>query len=163
MKRMFLVRHAIAHERNRARWPDDSQRPLTATGKRKFRKAARGLGRLLPKSARILTSPYVRARETAGILSAIHGGRFVECPELGHGEKPQAVFELLRVRPGADVVLVGHEPDLGRFLAAALGAGSARIVFKKGGAACIEFGRRVIAGGATLQWFMTPRMLRALR
>ena len=163
MMRVFLVRHAIAHERSRTRWPDDSQRPLTATGKRKFRKATRGLVRLLPKSARVLTSPYVRARETAGILSAVHGGRFVECPELAHGESPRAVFELLRVRKGAAVILVGHEPDLGKFLAAATGAGKARLELKKGGAACIEFGGRVAPGAARLRWFVTPRMLRALR
>ena len=163
MKRVILVRHAIAHERNRARWPDDSQRPLTATGKRKFRKAARGLVRLLPKAAPVLTSPYVRARETAGILTAVHGGKFVECAELGHGEPPRAVLELLRVRAGAAAILVGHEPDLGKFLAVAIGADKARLEFKKGGAACIEFGRRVAPGAATLRWFLTPRMLRALR
>jgi phosphohistidine phosphatase len=162
MMRVFLVRHAIAHERNRGRWPDDSRRPLTATGKRKFRKAARGLERLLPKSARILTSPFVRARETAGILAAVHGGKFVECPELAQGEPSRAVFALIRVRAAASVVLVGHEPDLGRFLSAALGAGKAQLAFKKGGAACIEFGRRVVPGGAKLLWFLTPRMLRAL-
>jgi phosphohistidine phosphatase len=163
VKRVILVRHALAHERNRARWPDDSQRPLTAAGKRKFRKAARGLTRLLPKSAPVLTSPYVRARETAGILTAVHGGRFIECPELAHGESPRAVFELLRVRAGAAAILVGHEPDLGRFLAAAIGADKAQLVFKKGGAACIEFKRRVAPGTATLRWFLTPRLLRALR
>ncbi len=163
MMRVFLLRHAIAHDRDRARWPDDSQRPLTAIGKRKFRKAARGLARLLPKAARILTSPYVRARETAGILAAVHGGKIVECPELGHGESARAVFELLRVRAGQTVVLVGHEPDLGRFLAAAAGAESARIALKKGGAACIEFAARPLAGRATLRWLVTPRMLRAIR
>ena len=67
---VFLVRHAIAHERNRKRWPDDAKRPLTPAGKQKFRKAARGLAKWLPKSAALLTSPYVRARETAEILAA---------------------------------------------------------------------------------------------
>lgn len=163
MMRVFLVRHALAHERSRTNWPDDSLRPLTATGKRKFRKVARGLARLLPKSARILTSPFVRARETAGILAAVHGGRFVDCQELAHGEQPRAVFALLRLRSGPAVVLVGHEPDLGLFLAAAIGADGARITFKKGGAACIEFAGRVGAGRATLRWMMTPQILRGLK
>jgi phosphohistidine phosphatase len=161
--RIFLLRHAIAHERNRTQWPDDSRRPLTVAGKRKFRKAARGLARLLPKSALLLTSPYVRARETAGILAAVQGGRLIICPELAHGQTMRAVFELLRVRAAAAAVLVGHEPDLSRFLAAAIGAADARISFKKGGAACIKFEKRIAPGAATLQWFMTPRMLRAIR
>jgi phosphohistidine phosphatase len=161
--RVFLVRHAVAHARSRTNWPDDSLRPLTAAGKRKFRKVARGLGRLLPKSAPILTSPFVRARETAGILAAVHGGRFIDCQELAHGESPRAVFSLLRLRPGPAVVLIGHEPDLGHFLAAAIGADGARIAFKKGGAACIEFAGRVGAGRAALRWMVSPRILRGLK
>ena len=60
-------------------------------------------------------------------------------------------------------MLVGHEPDLSRFLAAALGSGKARVTFKKGGAACIEFEKRIVPGAATLHWFAPPRMLRAIR
>jgi phosphohistidine phosphatase len=160
--KVFLVRHAIAHERNRARWPDDSQRPLTQTGKRRFRKAARGLAPLLPRTGPILTSPYVRARDTAAILSAARGGKIIECPELAAGDATRAVFELLRVRDGAAAMLVGHEPGLSRFMAAALGTGSARFVFKKGGAACLEFRGRVAPGAAALLWMLAPRMLRAL-
>jgi phosphohistidine phosphatase len=105
----------------------------------------------------------VRARETAGILAAVHGGRFIDCAELGAGEATRAVFELLRVRTAAAVVIVGHEPCLSRFLAAAIGAGNARLAFKKGGAACIEFEKRIVPGAATLSWFTTPKMLRAIR
>jgi phosphohistidine phosphatase len=161
--KVFLVRHAIAHERSRARWPDDSQRELTQAGKRKWRKAARGLTTLLPRAAPILTSPFVRARATAVILAAVHGGKIVQCPELAAGGKPSATFELLKVRGGAATVLVGHEPDLGRFLAAALGAGSARFSFKKGGAACVEFRGRPASGEANLLWMLPPKVLRALR
>jgi phosphohistidine phosphatase len=160
---VFVVRHAVAHERDRKRWPDDRLRPLTAAGNRKFRKAAGGLARLLPRNAVILTSPWLRARETAGILAAAHGGRFVECPELAGSEPTRAVFELLRLHARSALVIVGHEPALGKFVAAALGAGGARIAFKKGGAACLEFARRASPGVATLRWFATPKMLRAAR
>ena len=160
--KVFLLRHAIAHERDRKRWPDDSLRPLTAMGKRRFRRSARALARLLPDRAPILTSPFVRTRETAGILVAVHGGRYIACPELAPGEEPRALFTLLRSRPGDAAVLVGHEPDLGRFLVAALGIRGARIAFKKGGAACLEFGRRVAPGTARLHWFATPKLLRAV-
>ena len=66
---VYLVRHAIAHERNSTRWPDDALRPLTTAGMRKFRKAAAGLARCVPKTAAVFTSPFVRARETAAILA----------------------------------------------------------------------------------------------
>jgi len=71
--KVFLVRHAIAHARNRARWPNDALRPLTPAGKRKFRKAARGLATALPTSAALLSSPFVRARQTAELLAAALG------------------------------------------------------------------------------------------
>ena len=161
--KVILVRHAIAHERSRARWPDDSLRPLTPDGKRRFRKAARGLAKLLPGKCPILTSPFVRTRQTAAILSAVAGGKIVECRELAHGGTPGSVFELLKLRVEKHVVLVGHEPELGRTLAAMLGGGSKRIPFKKGGAACVEFRGRVAPAGATLAWFMPPKVLRSLR
>ena len=96
---VFLVRHAIAHERNRRRWPDDSLRPLTAAGAQKFRKAARGLGACLPSAAVLLTSPYVRARETAAILASVaKRPKAIECPELAASESAQQGFALLRSR-----------------------------------------------------------------
>jgi phosphohistidine phosphatase len=163
---IFLVRHAIAHERNRKRWPDDAKRPLTPGGKQKFRKAARGLVKQLPKSAALLTSPYVRARETAQILAAAwRGAEPVECAELAADRPVSAAFELLRRRKEKAVVLVGHEPYLSGFLSAALAGKGARIEieFKKGGAACIEFAARVEPGRATFRWMLPPRVLRALR
>jgi phosphohistidine phosphatase len=162
---VFLVRHAIAHERNRKRWPDDAQRPLTATGVAKFRKAARGLGRLLPKSAVLLTSPYVRARETAAILAQVaRRTKAVECAELAASEPAKRAFKLLQSRREKALVLVGHEPYLSDFLAVALAGDDARLAieFKKGGAACLEFSGRPQPARATLRWILPPRVLRAL-
>lgn len=163
---VFLVRHAIAHERDGKRWPDDSQRPLTAAGIAKFHKAARGLGTLLPASAVILTSPYARARETAAILArAARRAKPIECSELAASEAAARAFELLKSRREKSVVLVGHEPYLGHFLAAAIAGNDARLAleFKKGGAACIEFPGRALPGRAILKWMLPPRVLRALK
>ena len=163
---VFLVRHAIAHERNSRRWPDDALRPLTAAGAAKFRKAARGLGTLLPKSAVLLTSPYTRAHDTAAILAKVaRRANAIECEELAASESAQRAFELLRSRREKAVVLVGHEPYLSHFMAAALGGNETRLAveFKKGGAACLEFSGRPQPARATLRWMLPPRVLRALR
>jgi phosphohistidine phosphatase len=163
---VFLIRHAIAHERNRVRWPNDGLRPLTTGGIRKFRKAAYGISRNLPKRAVLLTSPYVRARETAAILAeALGSSKPIECGELTPGESPHTCFALLRKRKEEAVVLVGHEPDLSTFVVAALAGTGARmkIEFKKGAAVCLEFAGRIEAGRATLKWMLPPRVLRAMR
>ena len=163
--KVFLVRHAVAHERNRARWPNDALRPLTPAGKRKFRKAAGGLAGLLPKSAALLTSPFVRARDTAAILARELGReKIIECPELAAGEPAHEVFELLKARKDEAVILVGHEPNLSILLSACLKEHARlKIDFKKGGAACVEFTSRIEPGRACLLWMLPPRVLRALR
>jgi len=163
---VFLVRHAIAHERNRTRWPNDRLRPLTTAGIRKFRKAAYGISQCLPKRAVLLTSPFVRARETAVILAeALGSSKAIECGELASGESPHTCFALLRKRKEEAVVLVGHEPNLSTFLAVALSGDGARmkIEFKKGAAACLNFNGRIEPGRATLEWMLPPRVLRTLR
>ena len=162
---VFLVRHAIAHERNRIRWPNDALRPLTSAGIRKFHKAAVGIAHCLPKRAVLLTSPFVRAHETATILAEALGAKKpIECAELASGEPVHECFALLRKRKEAAVVLVGHEPNLSTFMAAALAGDGVRmkLAFKKGGAAGLEFTRRVGPGQATLCWMLPPRVLRAL-
>jgi phosphohistidine phosphatase len=166
MMEVILVRHAIAHERSRKRWPNDALRPLTPAGRKKFRQAARGLAPWVPKTAVILTSPWIRARDTASMLAkAARRKQPTECIELAGDESPLRAFELLRARKEKTVVLVGHEPYLGKFMSAAVGGEHKRlkIEFKKGGAACIDFQRHVQPGQATLCWMLPPRFLRSLR
>ncbi len=164
--RLYIVRHAIAHERNLARWPDDSLRPLTAEGERRFRKAARGLALILPRSAVILTSPYARARKTAELLASVaRFGSPKDCAELAADKPTGELFAVLAKRTDQDLVVVGHEPGLGKLLVSALAGEEARfaVEFKKGGVACVEFRGRPLPGRAKLVWMLPPRLLRALR
>jgi phosphohistidine phosphatase len=163
---VYLVRHAIAHERNRKRWPNDALRPLTSAGKQKFRKAARGLAQLLPKDAQVFTSPFVRARETAAILTdAMDVPAAAERPELASGQPSRNAFAFLRSLRAKAVVLVGHEPDLGTLMSEAIAGKQARLKvrFRKGGAACVSFAGGVEPGRATLEWLVPPRVLRLRR
>src|SRR5216683_2320278 len=66
---LYLIRHGLAEERGEA-WPDDSKRPLTEEGMSRLRKQARGLARLGVMLDVVLTSPLVRARQTAEIVAA---------------------------------------------------------------------------------------------
>jgi phosphohistidine phosphatase len=163
---LILVRHAIAFERNPLRWPDDRLRPLTPAGRRRFRKAAEGLSRWLPEVDRLFTSPLVRARETATLLTE-HAGwpAAVECPPLAPRSDPEAVFTFLRRQRGKRIALVGHEPDLSTLATACLpGSPSARsFELKKGGLVCIEFEARPSAGTGVMIAFVPPRVLRGMR
>ena len=161
---LILVRHAIAEESGPA-WPDDGQRPLTRDGARKWKAAARGLASLVPAVDALLTSPLVRAVQTAEVLSRalVPSPRLVLCDALQPGATPQVVLASLRQRHlEGTVVLVGHEPSLSELAGALLHAQGA-IEFRKGAALALTTRGLGQRGPARLDWFLPPRALRALR
>jgi phosphohistidine phosphatase len=163
---LLIDRHAIAFERDRHRWQEDAARPLSPAGIRRARKAAAGLKQLTSRPQRLLTSPLVRARQTAQILTDVAGWPAAdEAPELSPGEPALAVLAMLARDRSKLTAVVGHQPGLGQLLAACLlgGGGSLPIDLKKNAVACVSFASQPRAGHAALKWLATPRMLRALR
>ena len=164
MRRLLIVRHAIAHERDRFRWPDDDDRPLTGAGKRRFRNAARGLSRWCNPPDELLTSTLTRARQTARILEREAGfPRPIQLAELRPDGPAEALMATLRKRRAKSITVVGHEPQLSELMRKLLGDHGGRLVapLKKGGMAMIGFKRRVEAGGGALLVFALPRALRS--
>jgi phosphohistidine phosphatase len=160
---LFLVRHAIAEDRDPERWPDDAHRPLTEEGRELFRQAAGGLARIAPSVDAVLASPFVRAWQTAEILAEAGWPAPEQCEALEAGRAIAGVLKVLRQRAGiASLALVGHEPDLSD-LAARLLAGredALVIEMKKGGVASLMVQDDL--SGASLRWLATPKILRAL-
>jgi phosphohistidine phosphatase len=162
----LIVRHGIAFERDRRRWPDDGARPLSPLGVRRSRKAAAGLKELCQAPDRLLTSPLTRARQTAKILTEIAGWPAAEIArELSPGEEAAAVLTLLAKDRSKRIAIVGHQPDLSALLAACLlkDGGGVPIELKKNAVACLSFPGRAGVATATLEWLATPRMLRGFR
>ena len=163
--RIYLIRHAPAFERDPKRWPDDTLRPLTPEGTKKFREAAAGLARLAENVTCVLMSPLARARQTAEILTAVtQWPRAKEVPELAPGHAPERVLAVVRDQAVDGLALVGHEPGLSKLLAVMVTGADGRMEceLKKGGAACVTFSSAVRAGHARLEWLITPKALRAL-
>ncbi len=166
--RLYLVRHAIAAERNAKRWLDDRQRPLTAAGARRFRRTAKSLVALIESGGavdRLLTSPLVRARATAAILHRAGLPELIEESVLAPGRTAARVLAVLRAHDVQSIVLVGHEPDLGHLAAVCIAGPDAKLAlrFRKGGAACLSFAGAPRVGEATLEWLLPPKALRALQ
>ncbi len=163
---LLIVRHAIALPRDRRRWPDDAARPLSPSGARRARKAAAGLKGLCKVPDRLLTSPLLRARQTAEILTEVAGWPRAEAaPELKAGAGAEAVLALLGKLRSKRMAIVGHQPDLSVLLNACLleDRGAFTVEMKKNAVACLIFRGRARAGGAALKWLATPRMLRGFR
>ena len=159
--KLLLVRHGIAVPSGTADIADD-ERPLTPRGRKRFRKAARGLARIVPPPDLLLTSPLPRARATAEIAAAAWGG-VTPMPEplLAGAPAAQLLAALAAHREKELVVLVGHEPGISELLARLVEGAAERVPFKKGGAALVEMaeGRSDLG---RLIWFLPPRLLRAL-
>jgi phosphohistidine phosphatase len=146
---IILVRHAEAEDR--ALGTPDPERTLVAAGRRAARTTGRALAALKVQPQCIVTSPYPRAHETAAIIAEELGAPVADDATLLGVEADD--LPGLAERHGAELVLVGHEPDLSELLQAVTGA---RVSFPKAGAAAIE----PLAGQTgELRWFLRPRAL----
>jgi phosphohistidine phosphatase len=161
---LYLIRHGMAEERGEA-WPDDSKRPLTAEGMARLRKQARGLARFGVTLDVILTSPFVRTRQTAEIVASAFEPR----PHLAVSEAltPEGTYaavleDLAKQAKRAHIALVGHEPGIGELAARLIGSRHA-IPFKRGAVCCIEVEALPPTGPGALRWFASPKILRSLK
>lgn len=159
---LLIIRHAIAVDRGTPGIPDED-RPLTPEGEEKFREAARGLARLVDRPDVLLTSPLLRARQTAALAAAAWGRvEPKETPALAGGSFEEQAEVLDSYPDDATVAVVGHEPHVSAFLARLLGSRhDDRLAFKKGGAALVDV-PGPLAGGGQLVWFLPPKVLRKL-
>ncbi len=165
---IFILRHGIAVEPGTPGSGRDSERPLTPKGKRKLRKIAKAMAALEIHFDVILSSPYVRARQTAKRVARQLGlEKRLECTELltPGGSARELLDVLKREYPNVEnVLLVGHEPYLSELIAWLL-SGSAQgvaITLKKAGlckltAESLHHGRC-----AKLEWLLTPEQLSCL-
>ena len=159
---LYLIRHAVAEQRGEA-WPDDAKRPLTSEGMSRFRKAARRLAEFGVSIDVIMTSPLVRARQTADILAAAFDAHIVASDALAPGGSYQAILgDLDKQSKRSRIALVGHEPDLGE-LAGRLCGSRHHLEFKKGAICRIDVAALPPGGPGAMRWFIPPRMLRALK
>jgi phosphohistidine phosphatase len=155
---LYFLRHGQAG--NRDEWQgDDSARPLTTDGKRRMQREAAAIRALGVSPDVILSSPLVRAQQTAEIVATGLDlrDRLVMDPRLGPGFDPRQLKALLAAhRDASTLLLVGHEPDFSETISRLIGGG--RLDVKKGGLALVELEDRASLAGRLL-WLLPPRML----
>ncbi len=149
--KLYIVRHAAAIERT-AEIPEE-QRYLTPEGRAFIRKTARTMVEKKVNPDLILTSPLIRAVQTADILAEVlsYDGPLQVADELSPGFGMSALRKVVGTFPGVqELVLVGHEPDLSGVVASLLTLPGG-FSLKKGVAVklCIEASLNV---PATLKW-----------
>lgn len=161
------MRHGIAVTPGSKGFSDDSKRPLLPEGKEKMREIAGGLNRMGFEVDWIVTSPLVRAVETAETVAESLAARVPVdlCDALRPGGSAEDLIAFLATRPNRRrVLVVGHEPDLSELAARLIGAGDyANLSFKKGGCCMISFDQFPPKDPGQLVWWLPPRLLRKLR
>jgi phosphohistidine phosphatase len=140
--KLYIVRHAIAVPQGTSGIRDED-RPLTEEGMKKMRRVAVGLCALDFRPQLILSSPLLRARQTAEILLKAFDDK-IELkiiPALApSGQRPELYREIqLHGKKLESLMLVGHQPSLGEIAGEiAFGSSEYPVEFKKGGACIIE-------------------------
>lgn len=158
--KLMLLRHGPAEPTDA--WDGaEEDRPLTEEGRQVVEWVGAQLDALVLDLEEICTSPLARARETATIVGDALGTDLVPLTEderlardFGTGE----LRELLADRPGARrLLLVGHEPDLGRLVTALTGG---RVELPPAGVIRIHLDDRTLDG--TIEWVAPPRLFGAV-
>jgi phosphohistidine phosphatase len=162
---LFVVRHGIAIDREEPKCPSDPERFLTPDGLKKTREAAEGFAAIEDSPKLFVSSPYVRALQTAEIFAdELHSSKskIEKSESLLAGAEPAAFFrELSHKKSLESVICFGHAPQLDELIAYALGSKRDLTALKKAGAACIQLARLHPPAGI-LVWLLTPKALRKL-
>lgn len=162
--RLLLCRHA--HAVDPSETADDRVRWLTAHGRETARKVGAMLAHAGDTPSRVLTSPLVRAVQTAELIVAATGfGGPVEVePSLAPDGRLSSLIErLTECGESATVLCVGHEPQMSAWTAELVGHASPRLAFEPACIACIEWDGLPERGAGRLAWFQRSRTLDRLR
>ena len=160
---LYVVRHGIAIDRTDPKAPPEAERPLTAKGVQKTRAAALGLAALGAKPDVLVSSPYVRAAQTAEIFGEALGfapEKIRISDSLKPAANPADTLKVISQWKAKEMACFGHAPHLDLFIAHLAGARTPFTEMKKAGVVCFE--HATAQGKWMLRWAITPKMLREL-
>jgi phosphohistidine phosphatase len=160
---LYIIRHAWAGTSGDPQWPDDAQRPLTAEGKIRFAKVVDLLVERGVAPQIIATSPMVRCRQTAEILSrgVLSAPEVIPRDELLPDGDLQSLLAWTGKQTGKceQIAWVGHAPDVGQMTALLIGQDDGFIHFNKGSVAAVRFEDLPDTGRGELRWLVVPKLL----
>ena len=160
---LYIIRHAIAVDEGTPEYEQDSERPLTDKGKKKMRQIAKGLRTLSVDFDLILSSPYVRAKETAEILADVFKVKAdiaFSDNLIPMGDPDLLIAEMNEKYNVNSIALVGHEPHLTALISLLVSDhAGVDITLKKGGVCRLSADDLHHIRKAALEWLLTPGIL----
>jgi phosphohistidine phosphatase len=165
---VYFLRHGLAGQHGDPKYKDDSLRPLTAQGREKIHCAALGMQILGLKFDTVLSSPYLRARQTAEIVAQAYKIKDKNIYFTDNLLPPASIKQLLRevhtyFPKSKNILFVGHEPHLTEMISNLLKSNKPLTIdFKKGGLCKLSIQQLQLLGeprDAVLSWLLTPAQL----
>jgi phosphohistidine phosphatase len=164
--KIYLIRHSNAVEPGTPGYEDDSLRPLTEKGRDKMKDIASAFKKMDLKPNLIVSSPYVRARETAEILAKVlkYKQELIFSDTLvPTGNADEIIGEINEKYTVDELVLVGHEPCISALIGTlTVGNPDLAINIKNGGICCLSADDLHTDRKAVLEWLLTPKILSEL-
>ena len=150
---VYLLRHGDAEPASEA--VAEFDRKLTDKGVKQSKRVGKALARLELRPNAIITSPLVRARQTAELVADALGLEVAEDERLECGARWQDLQQVVEDRaPGEAVMFVGHEPDFSEIVRVLTGG---EIDVKKAGVACVECSG-IAPDAGVLLWHVPPKL-----
>jgi phosphohistidine phosphatase len=161
---LYLLRHAIAVLRGTEGYEHDADRPLTTKGQKKMYRIAEGIRALDLSFDVILSSPILRARQTAEITAEVLGiaKKLKFSDNLATDGEAEEVIREIRENYGNldSLMLVGHEPDMSNLISVLIsGEAGLSITMKKGGLCKLTLDTIKYGRCATLEWLLAPSQM----
>jgi phosphohistidine phosphatase len=154
-----LLRHADAGDPEAWDRPD-AERPLSDKGRKQAKRLGDHLASIAFRAETIITSPKVRAAETAALVAERIEATVTEDDRLAGSLDLDVIDAILDAAGDPDeAMLVGHDPDLSELLSVLSAA--AGVTMRKGALARIEIDRPLRPGGGTLRWLLPPDLLKS--
>jgi phosphohistidine phosphatase len=163
---LYIIRHGIAIDREDPKCPPDPERYLTEEGLKKTKEVAQGVAALGVKPNLFLSSPYVRAMQTAELFASafkMSKHKIRRSDLLLPGSEVHFFYrDLVKYRSLDCVFCFGHAPHLDELLSVGLGVKKDLSQLKKAGVAALELSR-IFPPEGTLLWLAPPKLLRKAR
>ena len=155
---IYLIRHGDAEKASALK--KDFDRTLTPEGEKKIKIAAEGWKLLIPQFSHIISSPLVRALQTAEIVAQVYKftGKIITDKRLIFGNRTEELIDLANEVMGHDMAFIGHEPDFSEHVSNLISNSSAKIDFKKGMIAKISFSAKAKMSRGVLEFLIPPKV-----
>ncbi len=162
--KIYLVRHAIAEPLATGKYKTDAERPLTEAGFAQAQMVANALKAVGARLKLVISSPYLRAEQTAKVFADNFNCELIKSAKLSPGVAVKSFIESLEAYQSKDeLMLVGHEPDMGELVSVLVGGSPVfRMPFRKSAVCLVNCEEVPPALSGNLEWILTPDLISGL-